>query len=141
MESNAWISLAANLEISYYSISLSLNVLLTLMIIARLIRYGENIRNTKGASAGATGLYKALITMFIESYSLYAATFLLFIGSWAANSWAANIFFPILAETQVRDILALCWSSVISGLDSLIMVTNRSSRRSSSSFELQPAAH
>ena len=98
-------SLAANVGIPYFSISISLNVLLTLMISGRLILHSRNIRNALGAPAGVTGLCKAIVTTLIESCALYAVCSLLFIASWAAKNWVAYFFLPILAQIQVRGVL------------------------------------
>jgi len=87
--------------VPYYSISLSLNVLLTLMIVIRLILHNRKFRNVTGGLAGTNGLYKAVVSMLVESCALYAVTFLLFIVPWASDDPVVNIFFPILAETQV----------------------------------------
>lgn len=98
-----WGSVAQSFNYPFFAISPSLNILLTLMIVTRLILHRRNIRDAMGASAGtATGLYKAVATILIESCALYAASFILFIGPWGANSSVANIFFPVVAETQVR---------------------------------------
>ncbi|KAF9646468.1 hypothetical protein BDM02DRAFT_3012112 [Thelephora ganbajun] len=100
--SSIWNSVAINFGLPYFSISLSLNILLTLMIVGRLILHSRNIRNAMGVPAGASGLYRAIVTMLIESSALYAVNSLLFVGPWGANSHVADIFLPILAETQVR---------------------------------------
>lgn len=91
-----------NFYIVYYSISLSVNVVLTLMIAVRLILHSRSIRRAVGDHDRTNGLYTALITILIESCALYAINFLLFIGFWAAYSPVSNIFFAILVETQVR---------------------------------------
>ena len=90
----------------YYSISLALNVILTLMIVGRLIIHGKNVRNAMGSPSGVNGLYKAIVGMLVESCALYAVSYLLFMVPWAAGSPVSNAFFPILAETQVRTIPA-----------------------------------
>jgi hypothetical protein len=87
--------------IPYFTISLSLNVLLTLMIVVRLILHSRNIGNVMGARAGPGKLYKAIVTILIESSALYAVSFALFIVSWIAQSWLMDTFWPILNETQV----------------------------------------
>ena len=87
--------------VPYLSISLSLDTLLTLLIVIRLIVYTKNIRTTTGGT-GIGGLCKAIITMLIESCALYAVSSLLVIGPWGAGSNAANIFFFVLTQTQVR---------------------------------------
>ena len=88
----------------YFSISLSFNVLLTLMIVIRLIFHAKTVRNAMGM-AGVGGLCKAIITMLVESCALYAVNSVLFIGLWSARNSAENIFLPILTETQVRAFL------------------------------------
>ena len=87
--------------IPYFSISLSLNVLLTLMIIIRLILHVWNTRTALGIT-GIGGLCKAIVTMFIESCALYAVNSLLFIVPWGTHNYAENTFLSILLQTQVR---------------------------------------
>ena len=99
--------------IAYLSISVSLNVLLTLMIVIRLILYARNSHTATGSLAGISRLYKMISTMFIESCALFTVTSTLVIGALAAYiyNWIGNIsttgriiadiFFPILAEIQV----------------------------------------
>ena len=99
--SSIWNSVAINFGLPYFSISVALNILLTLMIVTRLVLHSRNVRSAVGASPGVSGLYKAVVTMLIESSALYAVNSLLFIGPWGAKSQAADIFLPILAETQV----------------------------------------
>ena len=65
-----------------------------------------------GAPAGANGLYKTIITVLIESSALYAVNSLLFVAPWGAKSHVADIFLPILAETQVRGCsYRRCWEA------------------------------
>ena len=99
--SSLWSSIAINFGLPYFSISLSLNILLTLLIVTRLILHSRNIRKAMGAPSGANGLYKTIITVLVESSALYAINSLLFVGPWGAKSHVADIFLPILAETQV----------------------------------------
>ena len=86
----------------YFLISLPLNVLLTLMIVVRLVLHSRRTRNTTGALARIGGVYRTVATMLIESSALYAMSSLLVIGPLVAKHWAAVMFLPILAETQVR---------------------------------------
>lgn len=102
--SSIWSSVAIDFGLPYFSISLSLNILLTLVIVSRLILHNRNIRKAMGAPPGASGLYKTIITVLVESSALYAVNSLLFVAPWGANSHVADIFLPILAETQVRVI-------------------------------------
>lgn len=86
----------------YLSISISLNVLLTLMIVVRLVLHSRSIRAAMGTSSGIGSLYRATVAMLIESSALYAVSSLLVIGLWVARGGAAEIFLPILCEAQVR---------------------------------------
>ena len=87
--------------VPYFSVSLSLNVLLTLMIIIRLILHARNTRTALGM-AGIGGLYKAIIGMLVESSAIYAVSSLLVIVPWGIRNYTANTFFLIIAQTQVR---------------------------------------
>lgn len=114
-----------HLALSYYSICVSLTVLLTLMIVVRLFLHQRNIRNALGTSAGIGGLYITIVTMLVESYALYAVTFLVFIGLWAANNFMAAIFAAAIGEVQViapfliilrvADRRALAGNTIVSG--------------------------
>ena len=97
-----WNVSVVNFGLPYFSISIALNILLTLMIVIRLILHGRNVRTAMGAPAGLGGLYVAIVTMLIESSALYAISSLLFIVPWATGSRASDIFLPVLAEIQVR---------------------------------------
>ena len=88
--------------LSYLSLSASLNVLLTLMIVIRLILHTRNIRNAMGIS-GIGRMCNAISTMLIESCALYTVSTLLVIIPLAVDNYVMDIFFPILAETQVRS--------------------------------------
>jgi len=95
-------SVLVDFGLSYFSISLSLNILLTLMIVIRLVLHIRNIRTVMEAPSGFTGLYKTIVTMLIESSAIYAASSLLFLGFWGSGSYVADMFSEIQAETQVR---------------------------------------
>ena len=97
----------------YLSISVSLNVLLTLMIVIRLILHARKIRTATGSLAGISGLYNTVSTMLIESCTLFSITSLLVVGALAVYIYSSpdismiggfivDIFVPILAEIQVR---------------------------------------
>ena len=61
-------------------------------------------------------LYKAIVTVLVESCSLYAVTFVLFIGTWATTSPLQFVFFPILAQTQVRAVPVFFWTLQFRGI-------------------------
>lgn len=92
---------AATINTAYYSISLSLNILLMLMIITRLVLHRRNLQHAVGTSDGTTKLYTTIIIMLVESYALYAITFLLYIIFWALEASAYTVVSELLDGTQV----------------------------------------
>ena len=98
--------LAANTG-TYASLSLALNLLLTLMIVTRLVWHRTKHRSSLGYSGRASGLYQAVNTMLIGSSALFTLNSLLFIVPRAAGSWVTGIFLPVLAETQVCTVYTL----------------------------------
>ena len=72
------------------------------MIVVRLFLHDRRIRAVTGSPAGFSGLYKAIATMLVESCALLAVNSLLVIGLLFTDNPAANTFFAILAQTQVR---------------------------------------
>ena len=87
--------------IPYFSISLSLNVILTLMIVVRLILHARGVRAVMGET-GSGGLCKAIVTMFIESFAINAVTSVLVLGVIGGGNGSLPFFTSILPETQVR---------------------------------------
>ena len=90
-----------NISVLHYSVSISLNVLLTLMIVARLVLHTRNIRTSMGI-AGIGGLCKVIITMLIESSVIYATSSLLVLVPLSTREVDPGGFMFILAETQAR---------------------------------------
>jgi len=85
----------------YLLISLSLNIILTLMIVIRLVLHRKNFHAATGSPGGISGLYKTIAIMLIESSALFAVSSLLVIGSLVAKSNLSDLFVPILSQTQV----------------------------------------
>lgn len=90
-----------NAGLSYFTISVSLNVILTLMIVIRLVRHRRNIKKAMGASAGVSGLYESIVTILVESCALYTVASLLYLGPWGAGSTLEYLFSAVLVESQV----------------------------------------
>ena len=63
----------------HLSVSVSFDVILTLMIITRLVLHTRNTRTAMGA-AGLSGSCKTITTMLIESPVFYALNSLLVVG-------------------------------------------------------------
>ena len=90
------------LSTAYYSIPFSLNLLLTLMIVTRLLLHRRNIRCAVGTFGGAAGLYTTIVVMLVESYALYAIALLSYIVPRGLNSIVTVIPAQIIPSTQVR---------------------------------------
>jgi len=90
------------IRILHLSITVSLNLFLTLAIVIRIVLHGRNVRAATGSRVGISGLYGVITTMLIESSALYAVSSLLLLGLWASGSSVANTFVPVHGETQVR---------------------------------------
>lgn len=134
-------SVEVDIDTAYYSISLSLNVILTLMIIVRLVLHRRNVRRAVGTSGGTTGLYTTIVIMLVESYALYAISLLLYIVPLALNSPVQFIFSKTLGELQVcAAYLLLSLHARTSGC-CLIFTTNRSLLLISSFYELPRGEH
>ena len=81
-----------------YSISLSLNILLTTMIIVRIVIHDSDFREKTGKSSR---LVKAVVAMLVESCALYTLSFVLYFGPWIAHNSLANLFFTSFVAVQV----------------------------------------
>lgn len=90
-----------DVDTTYLSISLFLNVLLTLMIVVRLVLHSRQIQSAMGVAATPVRLYKALITLLVESCALYAISFAIFLATSIANNRIVKAFWPILNVIQV----------------------------------------
>ena len=133
-----WGSVPQSFDYPFFAISPSLNIILTLMIVVRLVVHQGRIRNAMGPSATTSKWYMAVVTILVESCALYAVSFILFLGPWGAGSSAANIFFPVVAQTQVRTPFFRTFLTHCSlGDYCLIILSNRSSPRFSS-FNASP---
>ena len=122
----------------YYPLSLSLTILLTLMIILRLALHARNIQNALGSRANASGLYKAIIAILVESYALYTISFIVSMVLDYLLDPLRYLFSPVFAGTQVshfrmlakhRDSVTLSsdrWNKqVIAPLLVILRVANR----------------
>jgi succinate-acetate transporter protein len=98
--SNLWTALSVKFTLSYFSLSLSLNVLLTFLIVIRLLLHRQRTRKHLGAKHATH--YTSIAAMLVESSALYSAFSLIFIVSYARNSPVQNLFLPVLAEVQVN---------------------------------------
>lgn len=83
----------------FFAISLSLNILLTLMIVLRLAAYRQKGRNIFGQAYGQH--YGSISTMFIESAALYTICSILLLATYATGHPINQIWLGISPAVQV----------------------------------------
>lgn len=101
-----WTNEAVKFSISYWSLSISLNIILTLLISGRILFIRNRVKMSLGAYHAKT--YTSLVAVLVESAALYSVTGLIFIVSYARNSPFQNIVLPPLGLVQgIAPILIL----------------------------------
>ena len=92
-----WSSL--NFSVPYFSLSLSLNVIVAVMIVTRLLLERRKIVSALGRQHAQQ--YVSIAAMIIESAALYSIFSLTFLGLYGANHPVQNIFLQILPQIEV----------------------------------------
>ena len=97
-----WSTISFQLAISYWSISISFNIIVTLLIAGRLllVRY-----RTRVAFHSQDSPYLTVSAMLIESAFIYSSVGLIFLISFAVNSPVQNLALPLLGQVQVSVLL------------------------------------
>jgi len=93
-----WTRVAISFGIPYWSISVSLNVIVTLLIVGRLLYMRRVTRQALTAEHAST--YTSIMAILIESAALYSTFGLIFIVSYARNSMVQNVLLPTLGHIQ-----------------------------------------
>ena len=88
--------------VPYFSLSVALNIVLTLAIAVRLLMMRRSVVSSLGPEHAK--MYISVTSMMIESAALYSITGLIFIVSYAVNSNVQNLALPVLGQVMVRDV-------------------------------------
>ncbi|KAM5531778.1 hypothetical protein V8D89_014548 [Ganoderma adspersum] len=91
-----WTDTTVQFTVPYFSISIGLNILLTLLLVSRLLYMGYHARRTIGKDHSQT--YISIATMLVESAAPYAITGLMFIIMYAHSSNVQNLILPVLGQ-------------------------------------------
>ncbi|KAF8971758.1 hypothetical protein BDZ97DRAFT_1143843 [Flammula alnicola] len=83
---------------SYYVISLSVNIILTILITIRLLLYRRRLLESLPSAHGSH--YVSLATIFVESAALYSIFALIFIVTYAINNPINQIFLSVASSAQ-----------------------------------------
>lgn len=94
-----WDSTGINWTIPYYTMSLSLNIIVTILIVARLLVYRARISRVMGKGHGAE--YASLAAMIVESAAIYSTFSIMFLIPFATGSPIAQLFLQALSPVQV----------------------------------------
>jgi len=111
--SSIYTHVSISLGVPYWSISVSINVLATLLITGRLLYLRYRVRQAlvpRGSpeqqarlslkAMGYAGMYTGPMAMLIESASLYAGVGLFYIIVYARGSMLQNVLLPVLGHVQ-----------------------------------------
>ncbi|KAJ7605963.1 hypothetical protein DFH06DRAFT_1019882 [Mycena polygramma] len=93
-----WSTISVNLAIPYWSISISMTVILTALIAARLLFMRYRMRKLMGDKTPTP--YATLTAMLVESAAIYSVNGLVFLVSYGVNSPVQNLALPLLGQTQ-----------------------------------------
>ena len=100
---NLWTHLTFSFALPYWSLSIAVNMLLTLLIIIRLVIIRNGLRATLGKQHTKT--YTSLIAIMVESASIYTTVGLIYIVAFARNWKVQNVVLPVLGQVMVRFII------------------------------------
>lgn len=101
-----WSRITVQFVVPYWSLSVSLNVLLTLIISFRLLHMRRSVAVVLGPEHSK--VYTSVVSMIIESAALFSGTGLFFIICYARNSNIQNLVLPILDQVVVSA--CIIWS-------------------------------
>jgi len=87
-----------NWTIPYISISLGLNILLTIAIVLRLLLFRRRIASALGPTHGSQ--YTSIAAMVVESASLYSIFSILLLVPFALGNSIASVFLQVIGQVQ-----------------------------------------
>ncbi|KAJ2917326.1 hypothetical protein MD484_g3060, partial [Candolleomyces efflorescens] len=93
-----WDPMTVKIGTAYWSVSVSLNILITVAIAGRLLRMRAMIRRLLGPKHSSP--YTSTLAMLIESAALYTAWAMVFIITYARGDTFQNIVLPSLGQVQ-----------------------------------------
>ncbi|RPD65633.1 hypothetical protein L226DRAFT_236848 [Lentinus tigrinus ALCF2SS1-7] len=98
---NLWTDRSTVLSLAYLTLSLSINVTLTLAIVSRLIYFRHRLRNLKiYGDTYLRRMYTSVVAMFVESAALYTVVAISCIVAFRMNSPVQNALLPLLGQLQ-----------------------------------------
>ncbi|KAJ6561385.1 hypothetical protein DFH09DRAFT_920938 [Mycena vulgaris] len=104
-EDTFWSTKSVQFGIAYWSLSIALNIILTLSITTRIWLVRRRLHNALSAQDSGMGVqnsrqYVSIVAMLIESAALYAVWSTVFLICYARNTPFQNILLPPLGQVQ-----------------------------------------
>ena len=100
-DSSLFSGITVSFGLPYFTISVALNVLLTLIIACWLLLHDRNLKEAIGFHSGISSIYRSIVTMLVESCALYAIVSICFIVPYAMSDHASAIFLSMLSRVQI----------------------------------------
>ena len=100
-DSSLFSGVTVSFGLPYFTISVALNVLLTLIIAFRLLLHDRNLKEAIGFYSGISSIYRTIVTMLVESCALYAVVSICFIVPYGMSHHASAIFLSMLSRVQI----------------------------------------
>ncbi|KAG6810538.1 hypothetical protein H0H92_011425 [Tricholoma furcatifolium] len=97
--SSIWASTTINFTLPYFCTSLALNIISTLVIVARLLYFRHRVSSYLGTGHGSQ--YTSIAAMLVESASIYSISSLLFLVPFIVGHPIQNVFLALLSPSQV----------------------------------------
>lgn len=95
-----WSPKTVQFGIAYWTLSISLNIILTLMIVARLAYQKRRLTKAMGNSHGQ--IYVSISAMLVESAAIYSICGLIYLIAYARNDPFNYVVLPPQGQLQVR---------------------------------------
>ena len=97
---NPYVTNNINFTLPYLSLSLALNIVLTIAIVFRLLKFRYQIVSVLGPRYGAQ--YTSVAAIIIESAALYSAASIAFLVLFGIENAVSQVFLQSLSQFQVR---------------------------------------
>ncbi|PCH37191.1 hypothetical protein WOLCODRAFT_140757 [Wolfiporia cocos MD-104 SS10] len=97
-DSSLWAQGTINFGLPYWSLSMSLNIILMLMIVSRLLYLRHQIAATLGGEHGRA--YTSIAAMIVECALPYSLVSFIFIVLYGLQNTGMNLFIPLLAQVE-----------------------------------------
>src|ERR1700753_2680043 len=98
-DNNLWVRSSLNFALPYWSLSIALNCIVTVMIVFRLLYIRKQVKRTIGDEHSKG--YISVVSMLIESAAMTTVCSLLFLIPYARGNAVSSIFQGLACAIQV----------------------------------------